>query len=75
METKESGVQSKDFPLSASKVTCGEQLCGKENKEGSKRDIVMNSFFFSLEFYQRFRTPSWKTLLMSKQKRRGKECQ
>lgn len=50
METKESGVQSKDFPLSASKVTCGEQLCGKENKEGSKRDIVMNSFFFPLNF-------------------------
>lgn len=53
--------------LSGSKVTCGEQSCGKENKQGSERDIVMNScFFFSLEFYQRFRTSTWKTVLMSR---------
>lgn len=42
MDTKEPGVQSKDFPLSGSKVTCG-----KENRHGSERDIVMSSLFFS----------------------------
>lgn len=51
METKESDVQSKDFPLSVSKVTYGEQLCGKENKQGSERGIAMNSLFsFPLNF-------------------------
>lgn len=49
-KTKESGVQSRGFPLSGSTVTCGEQLCGKENKQGSERDIVMNSFFFFFSF-------------------------
>lgn len=43
---KKSSVQSKDFPLSGSKVTHGEQLCGKDHIRKRHCD-ELTYFFFS----------------------------